>query len=168
MDAHEHKVIIKSFSFPSPLAYIEHIEDASLQAKFTSNLANSHVNVAAVQNLGKIIKENRLKLVVFSAAWCKDCQVVLPTLAKIYQILDGSVPIRVLGGAKVNFQKPPQWHVPSSPPEMNELGIEKIPAILVMDKNSTEILRFYEQPPEGKTLEQILSILIQKALSNMA
>ncbi len=168
MNAKKDKVIIKSFSFPNPLAYIENIDDASLQAKFTSSLANSHVNMTAVQNLGKIIQENQLKLVVFSAAWCKDCQAVLPVLAKIYQILEGSIPMRVLGGAKVNLQKPPQWRSPPSPPEMNALGIEKIPAILVLDRNFTELVRFYERPPEGKTLEQFLHVLIQKALTTTA
>lgn len=145
------KVIIRSFAFSDLIAYIEHVEPPLLQSKFTEKLAVSHVNPVDAQRLGRLVHENGLHLVVFSAAWCKDCQEVIPTLAKVNQI--AAMPVKVLGGAKVNLQQPPQWHSPPTPPEFNELDIKKIPAILVIGKERRELARFYERPPPGKTLE---------------
>ena len=164
MNKNVDRVLIKSFSFPDPITYIEHINDASLQAKFTEKLAVSRISAEDAQKLGKFLYDNKLKFVVFSASWCKDCQTVIPLLAKINQI--AKMPMQLLGDVKVNLQKPPQWHSPPSPPEINELDVKKIPAILVLNKNSKEIVRMYEQPPEGKSLEKYLVTIIQEALED--
>jgi hypothetical protein len=148
------RVIIKSFAYDDPVAYIEHIETPAYQVKFTEKLTMSRINPETAQKLGKAIRDRGLKLVIFSGAWCKDCQEIIPILAKICQVT--KIPMKLLGGAKFSQQKPPTWHVPPSPPEMNELGIERIPAILFIDKAGMEVLRHYERPPVGKSLEQHL------------
>ncbi|MEX2681972.1 MAG: TlpA family protein disulfide reductase [Candidatus Sigynarchaeota archaeon] len=153
------RVIIKSFAYEDPISYIEHIDTPSHQVKFTEKLATSRVIPEIAQKLGKAIRDRKLKLVVFSGSWCKDCQEVIPALAKICQVT--SIPMKILGGAKFSQQKPPTWHVPPSPPEMNELNIERIPAILFIDKNGVEVLRFYERPPAGKSLEHHLLDLVE-------
>jgi thiol-disulfide isomerase/thioredoxin len=148
------RVIIKSFAYDDPVSYIEHIDTPSHQVKFTEKLTMSRINPEAAQKLGKAIRERELKLVIFSGSWCKDCQETIPILAKICQVT--KIPMKILGGAKFSQQKPPTWHVPPSPPEMNDLNIERIPAILFIDKNGIEVLRYYERPPVGKSLEQYL------------
>jgi len=153
------KVLIKSFSYPDPVSYIEHIDQPGHQVKFTEKLTVSRINPETAQRLGKVIHDNNLKFVIFSGSWCKDCQEMLPVLAKIHQVT--KIPMRILGGAKFSIEKPPTWHSPPSPPEMNDLGIEHIPAILILDKGNHEIARFYERPPMGKSLEQHLLDIIE-------
>ncbi|MHA1791104.1 MAG: TlpA family protein disulfide reductase [Promethearchaeota archaeon] len=158
------RVIIRSFYFSDPIKYIEHIENQKNQAKFIEKLSMSRIDPEVTKKLEHVIKKNKLQLVVFSASWCKDCQQVIPVLAKIYQ--ETQIPIKQLGNVKVNLKKPPQWHVPPSPPEINELDVKKIPAILILDQGNIEIARIYEQPPEGKSLEQHLLDTITNALKS--
>jgi thiol-disulfide isomerase/thioredoxin len=157
------RVIIKSFAYDDPVSYIEHIDTPAYQAKFTEKLTMSRINPATVQKLGKAIRDRKLKLVIFSGAWCKDCQETIPILAKICQVT--KIPMKILAGAKFSQQKPPTWHVPPSPPEMNELGIEHIPAILFIDNAGMEVLRYYERPPVGKSLEHHLLELVESKIA---
>ena len=151
------KIIIKSFAYDDPVAYIEHIETPGHQAKFIEKLSVSHINSEIVHKLGKMVHDQDLHFVIFSGSWCKDCQEIIPILAKIKQVT--KIPMKIVGGAKINFAKSPKWGVPS-PPEMNALNIEKIPAILILDVNNHELARFYERPPPGKSLEHVLLELV--------
>ncbi|NMC06894.1 MAG: hypothetical protein GYA24_16870 [Candidatus Lokiarchaeota archaeon] len=153
------RVIIKSFAYDDPISYIEHVDTPSHQVKFTEKLTMTRITPETAQKLGRAMRDRELKLVIFSGSWCKDCQEIIPILAKICQVT--KIPMKILGGAKFSQQKPPTWHVPPSPPEMNELGIERIPALLFIDKNGIEVLRFYERPPVGKSLEQHLLDLVE-------
>ncbi len=153
------RVIIKSFAYDDPVSYIEHIETPAHQAKFTERLTMSRIVPETAQKLGKAIRNRELKLVVFSGSWCKDCQEAIPILAKICQVT--RIPMKILGGAMFSQQKPPTWHAPPSPPEMNDLNIDRIPAILFIDKNGMEVLRYYERPPVGRSLEQHLLDLLE-------
>ena len=160
---HDDKVLIKSFFWTDPIAYIEHIDEPAQQVKFTEKLTVTRVKPEVAQKLGKLVRDNKLRFIVFSASWCKDCQEIIPALAKINQI--ANIPMKVLGGAKVLAgREPREWHVPPSPPEMNEYNIEKIPAILILDSDLHEIARFYERPPQGKTLEGYLLSIVEAAL----
>jgi thiol-disulfide isomerase/thioredoxin len=157
------RVIIKSFAYDDPVSYIEHIDTPAHQAKFTERLTISRIVPGTAQKLGKAIRDRELKLVIFSGSWCKDCQETIPILAKICQVT--KIPMKILGGAKFSQEKPPTWHVPPSPPEMNDLNIDRIPAILFLDKNGVEVLRYYERPPVGRSLEQhLLDIIESKVL----
>ena len=157
------KVIIKSFAFDDPVSYIEHIDIPSQQVKFTEKLSVSHINSEIVQRLGKIMREHGFRLVVFSGSWCKDCQEIIPILAKINQVT--RIPMKIIAGAKLNLVKPPKWGS-QSPPEMTEYNIEKIPAILIVDATNHELGRFYESPPPGKSLERILLDLVTKIVNS--
>ncbi|HME52646.1 MAG TPA: thioredoxin family protein [Candidatus Lokiarchaeia archaeon] len=151
------KIIIKSFSYEDPVAYIEHIDTPSHQVKFTEKLSVSHINSEIVQRLGKMVRDRGLHFVVFSGSWCKDCQEIIPILAKINQVT--RIPMKIVAGAKLNLMNSPKWG-PPSPPEMNEFNIEKIPAILILDTGNHELARFYERPPPGKSLEHVLLDLV--------
>lgn len=157
------RVIIKSFAYDDPVAYIEHIETPAHQVKYTEKLTMSRIVPETAQKLGKAIRERELKLVIFAGSWCKDCQETVPILAKICQVT--RITMKILGGAKFSQKKPPTWHVPPSPPEMNDLNIDRIPAILFIDKSGLEVLRFYERPPVGKSLEQHLLELVESKVS---
>lgn len=158
----EKKIIIKSFAYDDPISYIEHIDTPSHQVKFTEKLSVSHINSEIVQRLGKMVHDKGLRFIVFSGAWCRDCQEILPILAKINQVT--RISMKIIGGAKLNLAKQPKWASPS-PPEMNELNIEKIPAILIINQGNHEVARFYERPPPGKSLERVLLDLVSKIVS---
>jgi thiol-disulfide isomerase/thioredoxin len=161
----DEKILVKSFSWTDPIAYIEHIDEPSQQVKFTEKLTVTRVKPEVAQKLGKLVRDYKLRFIVFSASWCKDCQEVLPALAKINQI--ANIPMKILGGAKINQlvqANGNKWHIPPSPPEMNTYNIEKVPAILILDGYLHEIARMYERPPPGKTLEAYLLGLIETAL----
>jgi thiol-disulfide isomerase/thioredoxin len=155
------KIIIKSFAYEDPVAYIEHIDTPGHQVKFTEKLSVTHINSEVVQRLGKMVRDHGLHFIVFSGSWCKDCQEIIPILAKIKQVT--SISMKIIAGAKLNLVIPPKWGSPS-PPEMNELNIEKIPAILILDKSNHELARFYERPPPGKSLEHVLLDLVSHAV----
>ncbi|MBD3188557.1 hypothetical protein GF325_17130 [Candidatus Bathyarchaeota archaeon] len=151
-DLGKKRVIIRSPWHDNPIDYITNIEVPKFQSKFTERLAISSINTEVTRKLARLFFQHDLKLVVFSAAWCKDCQIVIPVLAKLYQMT--KIPMKILGDVKVNQSGMPQWHVPPSPPEINELAVVKVPAIIILDDNNNELARIYEQPPEGYTLEQ--------------
>lgn len=157
------KIIIKSFAYDDPVTYIENIDTPGHQVKFTEKLSVSHINSEIVQKLGKIVNDNGLRFIVFSGSWCKDCQEIIPILAKIDQVT--RIPMKIIGGAKLNLAKQPKWGAPS-PPEMNDLNIEKIPAILILDPGNHEIARFYERPPPGKSLEHVLLEMVSKIVNS--
>ena len=158
------RVIVKSWSYDDPISYITNIDIAQYQVKFSEKLSTSRIRPEIASKLGQVVLENKLKFLVFSADWCKDSQEVLPLLAKIYQVT--KIPMKILGGIKKNLNPPPAWKVPPSPPEILEYGVEKVPCILILDKNSYEVARVYEQPPPGKSLEQHLLNVIETHLEN--
>ncbi|MHA1848447.1 MAG: TlpA family protein disulfide reductase [Promethearchaeota archaeon] len=157
------RVMIKSAGYKNPRDYINEIKDPKTRGMFLKNLNAQKVNRSKVKELVKLIQDNKLQLLVFSASWCKDCQKVVPALCRIHEIA-GNIPMVILGNIKVNLNKFPQWHSPPSPPEVNYLRIKKVPAILILNQDLIEITRIYEQPPSKKSLEQHLIDLISSTL----
>ncbi len=96
---------------------------------------------------------NDIVIVVFSAAWCKDCKNALPVLRHLEERI--GLNVRVFGGIKTAPLDPNhQWRIPPSPPEMEEWEITHIPWIVIFDLEGNEIGTVIEKPTVTASLEE--------------
>jgi hypothetical protein len=96
----------------------------------------------------------------FSAGWCKDCAVNIPVLAVINEF--SGLEARVFGGLKRDpLGRGQKWRIPPSPREVETLKVDKIPLIIVADREGREIGRIVENPAHQPTLEQELCEIIE-------
>ena len=101
-------------------------------------------------------------VVVIGASWCKDCVAQVPVLDLISEAT--GLRVVVLGGVKTDPLNPRRrWAVPPSPPEVETLGIERIPTILLYDGEGREVARIIEHPQIKATLEEELLHYMKKA-----
>jgi hypothetical protein len=99
-------------------------------------------------------------VIVFSAGWCKDCAVNIPILAVINEA--SGLEVRVFGGLKRDpLSRVQKWRIPPSPREVETLKVDKIPVIIVADREGREIGRIVENPAHQPTLEQELREIIE-------
>jgi len=109
---------------------------------------------------GEVLEEIRrlaegFTVVVIGASWCKDCVAQVPVLALVSEAT--GLRVVVLGGVKTDPLNPERrWAVPPSPPEVETLGIERIPTILIYDGEGREVARIIEHPQIKPTLEEEL------------
>jgi len=104
-----------------------------------------------------------LAVVVFSAAWCKDCKNAMPVMRHLQERI--GLEVRVFGTIKTAPLDPKvKWAVPPSPPETNEWGVTAIPYFFFFDKNDGEkVAVLIEKPTVKETLEEeILHVLKHK------
>jgi len=100
-------------------------------------------------------------VVAFSAEWCKDCTTNIPILALISKAT--SLEIRVFGGLKKDpLSYTRKWRVPPSPSEVVTFHVDKIPLIIVFDKEGKEIGRIIENPQEPTMEEELLKIILER------
>jgi len=140
--------------------YIENLEQP-FREKFLTRKQTYLLNQEAVNKLKNLAKE--YVVVAFSAEWCKDCAANIPVLALISEI--SGLEVRIFGGLmKDPLSHIRKWRIPPSPPEVETFQVDKIPFIIVFDKNGVEIGRIIENPKKMPTLEQeILQITSEHA-----
>ncbi len=103
---------------------------------------------------------SRYMIVAFSAEWCKDCTINIPVLALISETTD--LETRIFGGLKKDPLSPTgKWRIPPSPQEVKTFKVEKIPLIIIFDKEGKEIGRITENPQEPTLEEELLKIILQ-------
>jgi len=114
----------------------------------------------AVERLRPLVKD--VVVVVFSAAWCKDCKNALPVLRHLEEKI--GLEVRVFGSIKTAPLDPDhRWKIPPSPPEMEEWDVTHIPWIVLFDRKGNEIATIIEKPTIKDTLEEeILNHLEQR------
>lgn len=99
-------------------------------------------------------------IVAFSAEWCKDCAVNIPVLALISEAT--GLEIRIFGSLKKDPLNPKRkWRIPPSPPEVETFNVDKIPLMIIVDRDGKEIGRIIENPKHMPTLEQELHQIIK-------
>jgi len=99
-------------------------------------------------------------IVAFSAQWCKDCITNIPILYVLEEAT--GIEIRIFAGIKTDpLSHTRKWRIPPSPPEMATFTIEKIPTIIIFDKQGHEIGRIIENPKLAPTLEQEIVMIIK-------
>jgi thiol-disulfide isomerase/thioredoxin len=127
--------------------------DQTFRERFLIRKQTYQLKEYVVEELRKLA--TNFMIVVFSASWCKDCAEQIPILALIASFTN--LEVRVFGGIKRDpLSHLSKWRIPPSPPEINTLGVEKLPTVIVFDAKGIEIGRIEEHPKMGFTLEEAL------------
>ena len=138
--------------------YINGLEEP-FRTKFLERRRTYQANEEAVSKLRVFAKE--YVIIVFSAAWCKDCASNIPALAVISE--GSGLEVRVFGGLKKDVLEPGhKWRIPPSPQEAETFRVDKIPLIIVADQKGIEVGRIVENPASQPTLEQELYEIIKR------
>ncbi|MEM3464348.1 MAG: thioredoxin family protein [Candidatus Bathyarchaeia archaeon] len=139
--------------------YIANISEP-FREKFLERKKAYKLNPEAVSELKKLA--NNVVVVAFSAEWCKDCAANIPVLALLSEAT--GLEVRIFGGLKrdpLNLKR--KWSIPPSPPEVEIFNVDKIPLILIFNKEGVELGRMVENPKLGLTLEEELLQIIMKS-----
>jgi thiol-disulfide isomerase/thioredoxin len=131
------------------------------QEKFLTREQTYQLKTEAVNRLKKLA--NEYMMVVFSAEWCKDCALNIPVLALISEAT--GIEVRVFGDLKKDpLSHTKKWRIPPSPPEVETFNVDKIPIILLFNREGREIGRIIENPSRMPTLEEELCEIIKTKL----
>ena len=137
--------------------YISNLEEP-FREKFLERKQTYQSNQEAISQLRA--SAGNYVIIAFSAGWCKDCAVNIPVLAVINEA--SGLEVRVFGGLKKDpLSQGHKWRIPPSPQEVETLNVEKIPLIIVADREGREIGRIVENPTHQPTLEQELCEIIK-------
>jgi len=136
--------------------YINSLEQP-FKEKFLAKKQAYKLQPEAVEQLRRFA-EKRV-VIVFSAAWCKDCAESIPALSLISEIT--GLEVLVFGGLmKDPLSQVCKWRIPPSPPEVITFKVDKIPLMIIVDMDGREIGRIVESPKKWPTLEQELYEII--------
>jgi len=132
--------------------------DERFREKFITAKSTYQLKQETIEQLRPIAGE--YVIVVFSAAWCKDCAVIVPALALVSEAT--GLEVRIFGGLKKDVLNPScKWRIPPSPPEVQTFGVDKIPLLIVFNRQGLEIGRIIEKAFHRPTLEDELSDIIK-------
>jgi len=132
--------------------YLDSLKEP-FREKFLTRKQIYTLNQRAVNQLKKVA--GKYVIVVFSAEWCKDCAVNIPVLALISEAT--GLEVRIFGGLKKDsLSHTRKWRIPPSPMEVETFQVDKIPLMIVLDKEGRDIGRIIENPREKPTLEEEL------------
>jgi hypothetical protein len=138
--------------------YLDSLEHP-FREKFLTRKQTYQLKLGAVKRLKKFA--NNYIAVAFSAGWCKDCATNIPVLALISEAT--GLEVRIFGGLKKDpLSQTRKWRIPPSPPEVETFKVDKIPLILLFDKEGEMIGRIIENPKEPTLEEELLKIILQK------
>jgi len=104
----------------------------------------------------------KIVIVAFSAEWCKDCTANIPVLALISEAT--GLEVRIFGGLQKDPSNPKRkWRIPPSPPEVKTFDVDKIPLIVIVDREGKNVGKIIEKPREKPKLEEeLLKIILEK------
>lgn len=136
--------------------YIESLKQP-FHEKFLTRKQTYQLKQEAINQLEKFA--HKYMVVAFSAEWCKDCAVNIPVLALISEAT--GLEVRIFGGLKKDpLSHTRKWRIPPSPQEVETFQVDKIPLIIVFDKEGKDIGKIIENPREKPTLEEELVKII--------
>jgi hypothetical protein len=138
--------------------YLDSLEQP-FRDKFLTRKQTYRLKLEAVNQLKKFA--NNYVIVAFSAEWCKDCGVNIPVLDLLSRAT--GLEVRIFGGLKKDpLSHTRKWRIPPSPLEVETFNVDKIPLILVLDKEGKTIGRIIENPQELTLEEELLKIILQR------
>jgi thiol-disulfide isomerase/thioredoxin len=139
--------------------YLDSLEEP-FRERFLTGKQTYTLNQEAVNQLKKVA--DKYVIVAFSAEWCKDCAANIPVLALISEAT--GLEVRIFGGLKKDpLSHTRRWRIPPSPPEVETFHVDKIPLIILFDREGKEIGKIVENPREKPTLEEeLLKIILEK------
>jgi thiol-disulfide isomerase/thioredoxin len=127
---------------------------------FAQGAEGYRMDPAAVEGLRS--HAGSVLIIVFSAEWCRDCHRQVPVLGLVSEAT--GLEIRVFGHLMRDPKKPwGYWSVPSSPEEVEEFGVRRIPTIVVLGGEGWAMGEIVERPPVGKSLEAALLDILSEA-----
>jgi hypothetical protein len=137
--------------------YISNLEEP-FRDKFLMRRQTYQPNQEAISQLGA--SAGKYVIIAFSAGCCTDCAVNIPVLAVISEA--SGLEVRVFGGLKKDpLGQGRKWRIPPSPPEVETYSVDKIPLIIITDREGRETGRIIENPTHQPTLEQELCEIIK-------
>jgi thiol-disulfide isomerase/thioredoxin len=136
--------------------YIESLKQP-FQEKFLTRKQTYQLKTETVKQLKFA---DKYVVVVFSAEWCKDCASNIPVLALISEAT--GIEVRVFGSLKKDpLDHAKKWRIPPSPPEVETFNVDKIPLIILFDREGKESGRIIENSSKMPTLEEELCEIIK-------
>jgi hypothetical protein len=140
--------------------YIESLKQP-YRNKFLTRKQTYKLKQEAINQLRKFA--DRYIVVAFSAGWCKDCAANISVLALMSEAT--GLDVRIFGGLKKDpLSHTRKWRIPPSPPEVGAFQVDKIPLMILFDKEGREIGKIVENPREKPTLEEELVEIILKQI----
>jgi hypothetical protein len=137
--------------------YIDSLEQPFLE-KFLIQKQTYQLRQEETNQLRKLADD--YLIVAFCAEWCKDCAVNIPVLALISEAT--GLETRIFGGLKKDpLGHACKWRIPPSPPGVETFNVDKIPLIIVFDKEGKEIGRIIENPQEPTLEDELLKIMLK-------
>ena len=137
--------------------YINSLEEP-FREEFLARKQTYQPNQEALSQLRE--SAGKYMIIAFSAGWCKDCAVNIPVLAVINDA--SGLEVRVFGGLKKDpLGQGRKWRIPPSPQEVETFNVDKLPLIIVAEREGSEIGRIVENPTHRPTLEQELCEIIK-------
>jgi thiol-disulfide isomerase/thioredoxin len=139
--------------------YIESLKQP-FRDKFLAIKKAYQLKKEATDQLRKYAEE--YVVVVFSAEWCKDCAGNIPVLALISEAT--GLEVRIFG----HLMKDPlshtrKWRIPPSPPEVETFQVDKIPLMIMFNKEGEAIGKIVENPQKKPTLEEeLIEIILEQ------
>jgi len=119
------------------------------------------LNNEAMNELNGLMSSFEGSIVAYSAYWClRDCAVVVPRLKAVVEGLENKPRYTIRGGIKVDRINRKFLGLD----ELEPLSINKVPIIILFNKEGEEIDRIVEQPKEE--LEADLVNILTKYNSN--
>ena len=139
--------------------YLDSLEEP-FHERFLTKKQTYKLSQEAVNQLKKIA--DKYVIVAFSAEWCKDCTVNIPVLALISEATE--LEVRIFGGLKKDpLGHTRKWRIPPSPQEVETFQVDKIPLIIVFDKNGKDVGKIIENPQKKPTLEEeLIQIVLEQ------
>ena len=137
--------------------YLEGLEPR-FREKFSINRQTYQPKLETMKQLKEVA--DRYVIVAFSAGWCKDCSVVISILALISEAT--GLKVRIFGGLKKDpLSHTKKWRIPPSPPEVETFNVDRIPSVVIINKEGKEIGRVIEKPTRLPTLEEELLEIVK-------
>jgi hypothetical protein len=139
--------------------YIENLKKP-FRDKFLTRKQTYKPKQEAIKQLKELAKN--YAVVAFSAKWCKDCAVNIPVLALISEVT--GLEVRIFGGLmKDPLSHTRKWRIPPSPPEVETFQVEKIPLMIVFNKEGGIVGKVVENPQRKPTLEEeLIQIILEQ------
>jgi thiol-disulfide isomerase/thioredoxin len=136
--------------------YIDNLKQP-FREKFLARKHTYKLNREAITRIKEFA--DKYFMVAFSAEWCKDCAANIPVLALISE--ETGLEVRVFGGLMEDpLSHKRKWRIPPSPPEVEIFNVDKIPLIILFDKEGKEVGRIIENPKAPTLEEELLKIIL--------
>jgi thiol-disulfide isomerase/thioredoxin len=139
--------------------YIESLKQP-FRDKFLTRKQTYQLKQEAINQLKKFA--DKYIVVAFSAEWCKDCAVNIPVIALISEAT--GLEARIFGGLKKDpLSHTRKWRTPPSPPQVETFQVDKIPLIILLEREGKYIGKIIENPREKPTLEEeLIQIILEQ------